>query len=183
MTESEDKPWAGGGWERIEVKGPPRWRGWVTPPLIALFVLALVLPFAWAAWGLWLADKDWEDAKAQLYELDMMIGMTPGTCVDEHGESIRRATCSEEHDGEITAVVPLGSGDYPGDKRVRESSAKLCQRATEDWVEGGLGEELDLELGYYYPTPEGWVAGNTSAYCYALVPRNEKLQSPLSRGA
>ncbi|MBB6120706.1 septum formation family protein [Nocardiopsis algeriensis] len=84
---------------------------------------------------------------------------------DDSVSSVPKVDCSEPHDFEVYHVEDIAeSGDYPGEDRVSEMSAAICEPAFETFV--GVSY-LDSELYYtpLFPTSDGWDYGDREVLC------------------
>jgi hypothetical protein len=182
VSDAPERPWAGGGWDALEVKGPPRWRGWITWPLVGGFVLVLVIPFVTTAVWMVEANGERQRTRALLYS-NLLEGYVAGSCVDEvtvaGWQGVERVDCGEPHDGEVTGVVALGSGLYPGADEVLSRSERLCQEATAAWVVDGPGADLDLDVTYFYPLRDSWSTEHPTSVCYATAASGDKVTGTL----
>jgi len=184
VTDEPDKPWSGGAWEHIEVKGPPRWHGWVARPLVAVFILILVIPLVTTVVWMVRANTERQETRALLYS-NLLDGYTAGTCVNKvtvaGWNGVQETRCDTPHDGEVTAVVNLPSGSYPGPKAVMKESSQLCDAATDDWLVDGPGADLDLDVSYFYPLEGGWSTTGATTVCFVTQHSGDKVTGHLAR--
>jgi hypothetical protein len=88
--------------------------------------------------------------------------------IDETVEDVQRSPCTEPHTGEVFVVA-----DFPG------QDAYPDEQAFEDWVRANCLDQVfqdftgltfeaaeDIDVGYFYPKPEGWDDGDREMTCY-----------------
>lgn len=192
MADPHDKPWIDSGLGEFVVKGPPRWHRWGTWLAVALGIVVLATPvFLSVQLFRGEAHQAFVDRRHEIIasladqfgrELDSYL---PGTCVQHAqatlGEGLLPGSCSTPHDGELTAVVALGSGPYPGDTHVAQRSRTLCDKATKDFVRNGQGADLTLVIDDYTPNVYDWGNGHQRTVCVAFLASGGKIHGSLEK--
>jgi hypothetical protein len=77
--------------------------------------------------------------------------------------------CSEPHDSELYAIVPVADGDYPGVDELVQQGQTTCQALFSDFVGIDFRSSM-LDFHFYYPTPSSWAQGDRSTYCMVSDP-------------
>jgi hypothetical protein len=97
-----------------------------------------------------------------------------GDCFDEPGESqsvedVQHHPCTDAHTAEIVFVGNHPDSEaYPGLDAFDAFVFERCVPAFESYT-GRLWEtDTELDMGYFYPTTEGWPEGDHEIACYTF---------------
>lgn len=96
--------------------------------------------------------------------------MAVGDCITELPTDTRVMTlptteCSQEHAGEVYAVIDMPDGDYPGQSKIDEYQ----NRCPDELLTIAPDAVDDDSIGIYvlYPTPETWKQNDRAITCIA----------------
>jgi hypothetical protein len=114
-----------------------------------------------------------------------------GDCFDEPANTateiseVQHQPCTEPHDGEVMFV-----GEYPnqttcpGQEAFTNYIRTNCLPAFESYVGRDYESDTELDIGWLYPTAEGWPRGDHEISCYVFRLDDTKLtQSVKGLGA
>jgi hypothetical protein len=95
-----------------------------------------------------------------------------GECFDDPGtqvsvESVQHHPCSEAHSAEVIFVgdYPEASA-YPGVDAFDTYAFNVCIPTFETYTGRDYQSDTELDIGYLYPTEEGWPKGDHEIACY-----------------
>ena len=114
-------------------------------------------------------------------DLSQVGAVEVGTCLDlEDDGPAARTSCYGPHDGEVSRVEAVGSGDYPGADALDLRGDALCY-GTFALYTGETWEDSDHDYAVFTPTRQDWAAGRTSTVC-VVVSGLDDLRTPLREG-
>lgn len=133
--------------------------------LSALGLMVWVLGATGAATGFW------DDVKDSARN-DSSASPVKGECFDAPSGSLEGMTydfdvvsCDGEHDGEVFAVVRMGGGSYPGDKKVTATADDKCYALQDAYAMDGWAVPDDVDIYYVTPTAQSWSLGDREITC------------------
>lgn len=110
--------------------------------------------------------------------LDLKVGdciQLPNT---KTAVTIDRTSCSEEHRGEVSAVVetsPNGADDaFPGDSELNSQAEEACVSSFTDYV-GSDYVTSSLDVSWLVPTEQSWKDGDRHIACVVYAQGDQKL--------
>ncbi|MDV9177820.1 DUF4190 domain-containing protein [Streptomyces sp. W16] len=74
-------------------------------------------------------------------------------------------SCAGEHDAEVFAVVRMGGGSYPGDKKVTATADDRCYALQDSYAMDGWALPDDVDIYYVTPTEQSWRLGDREITC------------------
>ncbi|MGR4883254.1 septum formation family protein [Streptomyces sp. LARHCF249] len=81
--------------------------------------------------------------------------------------SVTVVPCSEPHEAEVFAVIPLPDGPYPGDKKIVVIADEKCTgKALTDYVGKSAKLPKTLQIYHYTPQASNWALGNRDITCF-----------------
>jgi hypothetical protein len=85
-------------------------------------------------------------------------------------EDVQHSPCNEAHTGEVFyAADYAGGGDsYPIDTQFDDAVGAQCLPAFNSYTGRDYQSDTELDIGYFYPTMEGWNDGDHEIVCYAV---------------
>jgi putative regulator of septum formation len=97
-----------------------------------------------------------------------------GDCFDrpsemDHVTDVQHHPCAEAHGAEVVAIVthPAATGaSYPADAAFSAIAVKGCIPAFRAYTGRSLDAALELDVGIFYPTADGWTHGDRHVICY-----------------
>jgi hypothetical protein len=102
-----------------------------------------------------------------------------GECFDDASgeeDEVLRRSCTEPHDGEITADVMMAAGPYPGDRQAGRTAQTRCDIEFGTYI-GRPADGSELESSFWHPTEESWDEGDRLVVCAAYGPGGDQLTS------
>lgn len=133
--------------------------------LSAFGLMVWVLGVTGAATGFWDEVKDSARDNSS-------ASPVKGECFDAPSGSMEGMTydfdvvsCDGEHDGEVFAVVRMGSGAYPGDKKVTATADDKCYALQDAYAMDGWAVPDDVDIYYVTPTSQSWSLGDREITC------------------
>jgi hypothetical protein len=106
----------------------------------------------------------------------LVVELEVGACVNDADTplsadiaDVPQVPCTEPHDSELYAVIPVAEGSYPGADELISEGQDACQ----DEFSGFVGIDFrssQLDFYFYYPTPSSWSAGDRVIYCMVFDP-------------
>jgi hypothetical protein len=112
---------------------------------------------------------------------DMPAGATAGITVSD----IQHRPCTTPHDGEVISVVdypaPAGSAPLAAATR-KQFAADLCTQAFTTYTGRSFRAATEFDLGWFYPTNDGWANGDRSFTCWTVRLDQAKLNGSLKLG-
>ena len=108
-----------------------------------------------------------------------------GQCFDEPTSEVDITTvvkhaCTESHDAEVFHVVEYDGGTtYPISLTLESYIDTTCVPAFATYVGADLDARLDLAIGYFYPSRDGWNDGDRTITCYVANDDESKLTKSL----
>ncbi|MEV8537831.1 DUF4190 domain-containing protein [Streptomyces sp. NPDC051572] len=113
----------------------------------------------------------WDDVKDSARN-DSSASPVKGECFDAPSGSLEGMTydfdvvsCDGAHDGEVFAVVRMGSGSYPGDKKVTATADDKCYALQDAYVMDRWAVPDDVDIYYVTPTSQSWSLGDREITC------------------
>jgi hypothetical protein len=107
--------------------------------------------------------------------------LTVGTCFDVPERSsdistVTRHACTEAHDAEVFLVADYTEGStYPISLSLERFIDSACVPAFATYVGEDFDTSEDLNIGYFYPSRDGWDRGDRAITCYAVRADGAKL--------
>jgi len=123
-----------------------------------------------------LAERATTIAWSEVLTVDV-VEAQPGRCsiasITGTGAQLDMVDCSEPHDFEYVAVLPIG--DFPSVEIVQSKLTDACQAAVGEYL---LAPEASssLQSTFVWPTLEQWTSGLTTADCLLMTPRIDTQQ-------
>jgi hypothetical protein len=108
-----------------------------------------------------------------------------GTCFDLPSQSgdfstVARHDCNDAHDAEVFHVVEFTEPTYPVTSLRRNSFVdEQCFPVFATYVGKGIDAVETLNIGYFFPTSDGWDSGDRTFTCYAVRVDGSKLTKSL----
>jgi hypothetical protein len=97
------------------------------------------------------------------------FGLHPGDCFNHSTASsnaaVSKVACTDSHDGETVAIIPITQATYPDADTVQEQANEECAPPAKAYL-GAAAANPDLSLGYLYPEKGAWNLGNHSIVCF-----------------
>jgi hypothetical protein len=83
---------------------------------------------------------------------------------------VQRSPCTESHTGEVfyTGDYAAGGDTYPIDSQFDAAVGVQCLPAFDTYTGRNYQTDTELDIGYFYPTSEGWADGDHEIVCYAV---------------
>jgi hypothetical protein len=97
-----------------------------------------------------------------------------GDCFDEPTQAqevkdVQHQPCTDPHDGEVVFVGDHPDSDtYPGESAFDSFVLANCVPAFETYTGRDWATDTELDLGYFYPTTDGWPSGDHEVACYVV---------------
>ena len=98
-----------------------------------------------------------------------------GDCFDEPVGAelitdVQHHPCDEAHTSEVIFVGTMSGPDdaYPSDEDVDAYVAANCLPAYGAYTGRSFEGEAEMDIGWFYPTTEGWQDGDRGTTCYAV---------------
>lgn len=116
--------------------------------------------------------------------LDLNVGDCFKVPEDETISDVQRAPCNEPHSGEVFFVGDFPDQDtYPAKAEFTAWAEQHCQAAAFAEYTGRTYEEAEeIDLSWFFPTPDGWGDGDREMTCI-LVPVGDEEVSVSFRKA
>jgi hypothetical protein len=113
-----------------------------------------------------------------------------GECFDVPSETtditeIQRRPCNAAHDAEVFAVLnhPAPADEpYPVISGVGDLVEDECVPLFAEYTGVGIDDQQELDIGWFYPTMQGWRDGDREVTCY-LVALEGKLDTSRRAGS
>ena len=110
--------------------------------------------------------------------LDLKVGDCIHLPHTETSVTIDHTSCSEEHQGEISAVVetsPNGADDaFPGDSELNLQAEEACVSSFTAYV-GSDYVTSSLDVSWLVPTEQSWKDGDRHIACVVYAQGDQKL--------
>ncbi|MGV0838432.1 septum formation family protein [Mycolicibacterium thermoresistibile] len=95
-----------------------------------------------------------------------------GQCVAEVPDSSRVTSlpivdCTEQHRGEVFAVIPIPDGDYPTEPAIEEQQ-RQCRPALDAYAPPAAPDR-PVEVFVLAPSEQSWSAGHRTVTCIAIT--------------
>jgi hypothetical protein len=104
-----------------------------------------------------------------------------GDCFDRPGavsevEDVQHQPCTSPHDAEVIVLITdSATGAYPGTDHFRQIALSQCVSAATAYMGTDFNNRLDVDMGWFYPTEDGWDDGDRGVTCYLYQIDNQKL--------
>lgn len=168
-------PWSGDPFGAVAAPRPPRrGRGWIIAGAVVGGVILLGAAGIGAAQMLDGAlstsrpGLSTTGASRDVWISDVGAGDCYVLDADERREAmagyVTLVDCSEPHDGQVYAVVPLDFDTWPGKREVDDAAAAGCQ-AKDVLLDDAIWDESDLNGNWYLPFEEDWDVEDHTAQC------------------
>lgn len=96
------------------------------------------------------------------------IELAVGECVSQMGGAtdvqLSVVACTELHQGEVFAVIPVAGTAYPGDAAVSQQANDGCTAAVTGYAPSA-NSDPSLSISFVYPTADSWTAGSRNIRC------------------
>jgi hypothetical protein len=95
-----------------------------------------------------------------------------GDCFDDPGaaatiQSVQHHPCSEAHSAEVIFVGNYQDASaYPGTDAFDSYAFNVCVPTFVSYTGRDYQTDTELDIGYMYPTEEGWPKGDREIACY-----------------
>lgn len=149
----------------------------------AVWTIVAVITLATVVGSLFTADRD---ASGRVTGEDKVLpaGLRAGDCFTGFEEGafatpVTALPCTRPHDGEAIAELRMSGAEYPGDRKVAELAADMCDRKMAQFRRSRYA--ADLESYTVPPTKTSWSTGDRKLICLARYTGPGTLTSPLAR--
>jgi hypothetical protein len=76
--------------------------------------------------------------------------------------------CGDAHFAEVVFVGTYSGGDtYPTEDAFQQYFVDQCVSAYNTYTGSDILTSMDMDMGYFYPTSDGWTKGDKKITCYA----------------
>jgi hypothetical protein len=82
--------------------------------------------------------------------------------------------CSQPHDAEVSAIVPLRSQELPAETELERLGAEACGDGFRSYV-GVAAHESELDYGWLVPNTEAWAGGDRTVVCTLEYPDDRRM--------
>jgi Septum formation len=82
--------------------------------------------------------------------------------------------CSQPHDAEVSAIVPLRSQELPAEAELERLGAEACGDGFRSYV-GVAAHESKLDYGWLVPNTEAWASGDRRIVCALEYPDDRRM--------
>jgi hypothetical protein len=89
--------------------------------------------------------------------------------------TVKLVPCSEPHDAEAYAVVPLSGDVFPGDALTARLAEQTCAPEVEKYMRDAWAVDPALGLFYYYPRAVNWAQGERRITCVKAIETETRL--------
>lgn len=101
-----------------------------------------------------------------------VLSLDVGTCFDDPASfaevtDVPVVTCSDPHDNEVIALLPLGEPAYPGEDVINARAGEGCVAAFEPYV-GIEYPQSTYDVGWFAPSADSWQVGDREVICFAF---------------
>ena len=98
-------------------------------------------------------------------------------------QDVQHHPCTEAHDGEVYLIANTDLESYPLVFGFDKWASEHCLGVPfESYVGQPAEERLDIDVGYFAPTREGWEGGDREMTCY-LTPADGGTTTQSYKGA
>lgn len=159
---------------------PATTRRWAVAGSVVFAVLAVVVAVAFG-WRLLSGafESDAPDGAGTAVYIGTIV---TGDCyrVDaaalesESVEQVKLVACTEPHDGQVYAVLPLDFEDWPGTDAVSEKAETLCQQSQGSLTEAVYDAE-DVYPSWFVPLEESWDLEEKTVQCVVETDVDDSL--------
>jgi hypothetical protein len=112
-----------------------------------------------------------------------------GDCFDDPGQTanvkqVQHHPCTEAHSAEVIFV-----GDYPGATTWPGTDAfdryvfNVCVPTFETYTARNFQSDTEFDIGYLYPTEDGWPKGDHEIACYVVRLDGAAMSSSVKAGS
>jgi len=98
-----------------------------------------------------------------------------GDCFDEPAgqteiKDVQHHPCTESHTSEVVFVAdhPGGNDAYPNETQFLEFVQTQCVPAFNSYTGKDFDTDTELDMGYFFPTADGWKSGDHEMICYVI---------------
>jgi hypothetical protein len=111
----------------------------------------------------------------------MTTSLVAGDCINDLKEGDRvlrlpKVACTEPHDGEVFAVIPIAGDRWPGESEVFAQAEKACNDRLPAYSRVAV-EDPGIQLFLLHPTASSWAGGDRSAICILTDPSGKRTGS------
>jgi putative regulator of septum formation len=106
----------------------------------------------------------------------------PATATDTV-EDVQHHPCTDAHFAEVVYVGTYGGTEttYPSDDTFRQFFADHCIAAYQDYTGDDILASGEMDMGFFYPTSDGWSKGDKKITCYAYQVDEAKLTTSIKK--
>ena len=83
-------------------------------------------------------------------------------------ETVTKHPCNESHGAEVIFTGEYSGDTYPISLTLDSYIEDTCVPAFESYVGQGIDSQVELSIGYFYPSRDSWDSGDRTITCYAL---------------
>lgn len=101
--------------------------------------------------------------------------LSVGDCFDEPAgldevKDVQHHPCTESHTSEVVFVSdhPGGNDAYPNETQFLEFVQTQCVPAFNTYTAKDFNTDTELDMGYFFPTADGWKGGDHEMICYVI---------------
>ncbi|GAB2329273.1 DUF4190 domain-containing protein [Streptomyces variabilis] len=102
---------------------------------------------------------------------DSVLSLRKGDCFTSPGGlegwtvKALKVACTDEHDGEVFALVAVPGSDFPGDDSLVELGEDRCYERRSAYVMDGWSLPEEIGVYYFAPSEQSWRFGDRSVAC------------------
>ncbi|MFD5379003.1 DUF4190 domain-containing protein [Streptomyces griseoincarnatus] len=102
---------------------------------------------------------------------DSVLSLRKGDCFTSPGGlegwtvKALKVPCTDEHDGEVFALVAVPGSDFPGDDSLVELGEDRCYERRSAYVMDGWSLPEEIGVYYFAPSEQSWRFGDRSVAC------------------
>lgn len=136
-----------------------------------IVVAILVVPLALILWAV----------KDNLAADDLKVGDCFNVPTATTVQTIEHHPCTESHTAEVFHVATFtdSATTYPISLRFDSFANNACTPVFQTYVGADLDARLDLSVGYFFPTSDGWAKGDRGITCYIAKADEAPMTSSL----
>lgn len=97
---------------------------------------------------------------------------------------VQHSPCTESHTGEVVYVGDINPAPeaYPTEQQFFDAVGTQCVPAFNAYTGRDFQSDTELDIGYFFPTTEGWADGDHELVCYAIRIDEAAMTSSLKAG-
>jgi hypothetical protein len=111
-----------------------------------------------------------------------IAALAVGDCFADTAEGYPKVACTEDHAGEVFAVLEHPpAATYPGEERFTSWADPLCYVRFSSYT-GVDYSDSSLDYSFLFPSAAGWLSGDREVICFLFDPAGN-LSQPVRAGA